>query len=180
MGFLGAITAFSVFSDDAGQSSGYRVVVGGEAVTLCLPGDELSHTVLTPDPDADGHSTPWAAAEAIATAVQDDAGKDEFSASMREALGPARAFKFDIGSEDRKTGDAGRDLITYDSSRPNEDGTSVLTSRVLIEEKSNGSFVSEVFICTSETYTDLATFRQASSQFYGEIPNGIKTAEELD
>ena len=112
------------------------------------------------------------AAQAMAKGVRDAADKSEYSAKMRETLAPARAFAFDEDSKNNLTGLDNQKIITYDSTQLNDDGETVLTARIFVDEHSNGSFVSEMFICTSETYTSLSAFRQASSEFYGQIPSG--------
>lgn len=180
MGFLGAVTAFSVFPENGGETSGYRLSVGGEAVTMCLPGDQLSHSTWFHQPGSEGHSNAWQAAEGVAIEIREDAGSSELSEGMRDALAPARDFRFDAETEHRKTASGGYDIVTYDSTEADADGDEVLTARIVIEDKDDGAFVEEVLVCTSETFTSVEAFKEASNDFYGPIPEGVKTEEELD
>lgn len=180
MGFLGAVTAFSVFSDSGGGPSGYRLSVGGETVTMCLPGDQLSHSTWLHEPGGEGLSDTWQAAQSVATDIREDAGSSEWSKDLREVLAPARDFRFDADTVQRRTASGGFDIVTYDSTKVDADGDEVLTARIVLEDTDDGAFVHEVLVCSSETSTSVEAFENALDDFYGPIPAGTKTEEELD
>lgn len=180
MGFLGAVTAFSVFPNSGGGPSGYRLSVGGETVTMCLPGDQLSHSTWLHEPGAEGLSDTWQAAQGVAADIREDAVSSELSQDLREVLAPARDFSFDADTVQRRTASVGVDIVTYDSTKVDTDGDEVLTARIVLEDTDDGAFIHEVLVCSSETSTSVGALESALDDFYGPIPAGTKTEEERD